>query len=209
MWLGHLTGRCAGVDKRGHGDRGGSRESSSRTRTDCQDGCRGGGGGGLVPSPSIWDPPSQGAAVSLRWAKDQRCTLSPDAETQTVCQGERRAAGGGGGGALASDQPLLPFSARKGHSSPPHHPPHRPPSLHRIDILSKCQSGSLSLSASWPAEAALRGLAVTDEGLSRSDTPVTTLARPTALTLNPRHAGRGTPPSLTAGVGFNSACYII
>lgn len=157
-------------------------------------------GGGLVLSPSIWDPPPQPGCycVPTLGEGSELHVVSRRAETKTVCQGEKLGRGGGGcAAALASDQPLLPFSARKGHSSP-HPPPPLPLSLHRIDILSKCQSGSLSHSASWPAEAALRGLAVTDEGLSRSDTPVTTLARPTALTLNPGHAGRLHHSRLTA-----------
>lgn len=88
------------MDKRGHGDRWGqgrSRESSSRTRTGCQDGCRRGGRGACAQSIHLGPPPQPGCyCVPTLGEGSELHVVSRRAETKTVCQGEKQAAWGGG-----------------------------------------------------------------------------------------------------------------
>lgn len=194
--FGHLTGRCAGVDKgdavtegraglvQGRREKelvqlpGQGRDAPPPPSFLCTNADRkyrlSRGLQGLVFRPSIWEPRARAwlpltpvwRRRAARWLKTCRVDHFLQRWEQSSCGWMLRWVAA----VLASDLPLLPFSVWKGHSSPHHH--HLPLSLLRIDIQSKCQGSLFSLSASSPPEAAFRRLSlVTDEGLSRSDTP--------------------------------------
>lgn len=68
--------------------------------------------GGLCSVHPSGTPPSQGATASLRWAKDQSCTLSPDVQRRRQSAKVRSKQLGGGGGCSAGLRSASPSLQR-------------------------------------------------------------------------------------------------